>query len=83
MPYITNDKRHQFRATEIPSDPGELNYYITLLAKKYLQQQGLTYKTINDIMGALESAKLEFYRRVAEPYENMKCSLNGDVYDER
>ncbi len=33
-------------------------------------------------MGALEGSKLEFYRRIAAPYENKKMKENGDVYEE-
>jgi len=33
-------------------------------------------------MGALEGAKLEFYRRVVVPYEEKKMKENGDVYNE-
>lgn len=40
----------------------------------------LNYQMINDVMGALESAKLEFYRRIAVPYEETKRKDNGDVY---
>jgi hypothetical protein len=46
----------------------------------YLRKHGLSYHNINDILGALEGAKLEFYRRVAVPYENGKIQENGDVY---
>ena len=35
---------------------------------------------IRSASGALESAKLEFYRRVVAPYEDEKMNLNGDVY---
>jgi len=45
-----------------------------------MKEEGLSYRTINDILGALEGAKLEFYRRVAVPYENSKLSENGDIY---
>ena len=31
-------------------------------------------------IGALEAAKLEFYRRVVAPYEDQKMLDNGDVY---
>lgn len=34
---------------------------------------------INDCIGACEGAKLEFYRRVASPYEDVKIKQNGDV----
>jgi len=42
--------------------------------------QGPSYQTINDIIGALEGAKMEFYRRVVVPYEDKKIKDNGDVY---
>jgi len=45
-----------------------------------LNKNQLNYQTINDIIGALEGAKLEFYRRIAIPYENAKLTENGDVY---
>lgn len=34
----------------------------------------------DDVAGALECCKLEFYRRVAVPYEEAKIKLNGDCY---
>lgn len=61
--------------------PGELNFQITCLFKKYIQRKGLNYDTINDIVGATEGAKLEFYSRVARPYEDTKIQQNGDVYE--
>ncbi len=63
-----------------PRVSGELNYKLTMTVKEYLDAHGLCYQTINDIVGALEGAKLEFYRRVAAPYENDKIESNGDVY---
>jgi hypothetical protein len=59
---------------------GELNYAITCLVRGYLRQNGLRYQQINDVVGALEGAKLEFYRRVVVPYEDRKMLANGDVY---
>jgi hypothetical protein len=64
----------------LASTPGDLNYAITQLVNQYMFAKGRSYATINDIIGALEGAKLEFYRRVAVPYENAKIELNGDVY---
>jgi hypothetical protein len=61
--------------------PGELNFQITAVIKDYLDRQELAYTTINDILGALEGAKMEFYRRVAVPYEAMKARENGDIYE--
>jgi len=60
--------------------PGELNYVITQMCIAYIREHDLNYQCINDIVGALEGAKLEFYRRVAGPYEDKKISENGDVY---
>lgn len=59
---------------------GELNYGFSCLIDQYMAVKGLSYQTINDIVGALEGAKLEFYRRIAVPYEEKKLEENGDVY---
>jgi len=77
MPYIPKERRGEI---EIPETSGELNFIITKICIAYLNKNGLKYSTINDIIGACEGAKLEFYRRVAAPYENQKIALNGDVY---
>lgn len=81
MPYISKEKRHDIdnNISEI-TNAGELNYAITQLLKKYLEINGKSYSKINDILGALEGAKLEFYRRVAAPYEDIKIVTNGDAY---
>lgn len=62
-----------------PGTSGELNYLFTMLIKEYLRN-GVNYQKINDVIGALEGAKLEFYRRVVAPYEDEKIKQNGDVY---
>lgn len=80
MPYISEAARAQFEPLVIPQDPGQLNYAITALALAYLKDQGKTYATINDIVGALECCKLEFYRRLVAPHEDTKIKANGDVY---
>ena len=79
MPYIKQADRD--RASTAPATAGELNYAITELLVGYIDEKKLSYQTINDIVGALEGAKLEFYRRVAVPYENTKLATNGDVYN--
>jgi hypothetical protein len=61
---------------------GQLNYLITSLCQMHLKRHGTSYSVINGIIGVLECAKQEFYRRIAEPYENKKRDLNGDVYDD-
>lgn len=83
MPYIRKADRNRtfcFIADGRALTPGELNYQFTMLAKAYMDYKGLSYSVINDIVGALEGAKLEFYRRVAVPYEDQKIKENGDVY---
>lgn len=86
MPYITQEKRKEFEAVgRSGHNPetrtaGELNYELTLKVLKYLRVNKLSYQTINDIIGALEGCKAEFYRRVAVPYEQSKIRQNGDVY---
>jgi len=80
MPYIPEKNRDRINRGQTPLNVGELNYSISKLVKTYMKEEGLSYRTINDILGALEGAKLEFYRRVAVPYENSKLSENGDIY---
>lgn len=78
MPYIDKERRNLTGFS--PETTGELNYLFTVLCQGYLLRKGLHYQTINDIIGALEGAKQEFYRRVAVPYENRKIKENGDCY---
>lgn len=62
---------------------GDLNYRITMLCDEYLVSKGRRYANMNAIIGALECAKQEFYRRIAAPYENEKIADYGDVYSKR
>ena len=78
MPYIVKERREAVQ-TLGPTTPGELNYALTGVINQYLDGR-LAYQLINDVLGALEGAKLEFYRRVAVPYEDKKIEENGDVY---
>lgn len=84
MPYITEKLRTYFDGCPIKNlkidSPGELNYCITRLLITYMEDKQLNYQVVNDIVGAVEGAKIEFYRRVAVPYENQKIVENKDVY---
>ncbi len=82
MPYITRAARDSV-AIRGPLTPGELNYAITVLLDTYVRLKGLSYGSIADVLSACEGAKLEFYRRVAAPYETKKMLENGDVYAQR
>ncbi|MCI0526071.1 MAG: hypothetical protein L0Y56_01275 [Nitrospira sp.] len=82
MPYIAQESRAPMLSGEIqPKDwtPGDLNFLITVTLNAYVEGHGLSYSIINDVIGALECAKAEFYRRVAVPYEDQKIIENGDV----
>jgi hypothetical protein len=84
MPYIFKDMRDSLDPVGMtarqPTTEGELNFTITSLCVEYLEQKGLNYAHINEVVGVLECAKLEMYRRVASPYEDKKIKNNGDVY---
>lgn len=81
MPYISPEDRSKILAHDTSiSTPGELNYFISTLLNWYINQKGKNYTTINEVIGVLECAKLELYRRVASPYEDIKIQENGDVY---
>ena len=84
MPYIpTKDRAMLDPNTKLFAiTAGELNFQITSLIIEYMGAQGLSYQTCNDIVGALDGAKVEFQRRVVAPYEDMKIAQNGDVYPE-
>ena len=82
MPYIKQEMRDQFNdgLITLPSNEGEMNYVITDLLDDYLSAYGLNYANVNALVGVLECAKLELYRRIAAPYEDEKIQENGDVY---
>jgi len=82
MPYIKKQDRKKF-------DPliekinlgkaGEVNYVITKLVHRYLKKKGINYDNLNEVIGVLEAAKLELYRKIAAPYEEEKIAKNGRV----
>jgi hypothetical protein len=88
MPYIKKNERSQIDEAidNMPLyTPGKLNYAITRMIQDYIldrkEEQGVVrYQDINDVIGALEGAKLEFYRRYAAKFEDSKKKENGDVY---
>lgn len=79
MPYIKAEDRKDI----VPFgaiNAGELNYVLTRIVNEYWHENGKNYQAFNDIIGALEGAKLELYRRKVAPYEDIKMKENGDVY---
>jgi len=81
MPYIDEVRRVKLlEFKDQPKNAGELNFLITNLITKYIFMKGEKYQHYNDVIGALEGAKLEIYRRKIAPYEDIKMKENGDVY---
>ena len=87
MPYIKPGNRAKYdrvlrdlveilKALPPEEVDGELNYVFTKLLKEIYP---LRYFHINKAIGVLECAKLEYYRRVAAPYEDTKILESGDV----
>ena len=81
MPYVDSEARDRIGRGQPPRNAGELNYAVTKLVDDYLVSKGeLRYAHLNEVIGALECAKLELYRRLAAPYEDRKKDESGDVY---
>lgn len=80
MPYITKQDRARLDDGGEAESPGDLNYLITKVLDHYLRRKGLRYAHLNEVIGVLECAKLELYRRIVAGYEDSKISENGDVY---
>ena len=85
MPYIEPGFRTKFHPETghlalRAEDAGELTYCLTVVATSYLKCHHKRFITICIIMGSFLCAALEFYRRVAAPYEDTKIQQNGDVY---
>jgi len=87
LPYIKSENRKKYEKTLrelvdilkiLPPEEvdGELNYVVTKILKEVYP---LRYFHINKAVGVLECIKLEFYRRVAAPYEDLKIKESGDV----
>jgi ribosomal protein S3AE len=87
LPYIKSETRKKYEKIiqelvsilkSLPPEEvdGDLNYVVTKLLKEVYP---LRYYHINKAVGVLECIKLEFYRRVAAPYEDLKIKESGDV----
>jgi len=87
LPYIKSGNRNKYNTIlkelvetlkALPPEEvdGELNYIVTKMLKEIYP---LRYFHINKAVGVLECIKLEYYRRVAAPYEDSKIQDSGDV----
>jgi hypothetical protein len=88
MPYIREEDRIKFKPILEELDEillhssmntGDMNYLITKIVHMFLEEKGLSYQHLNDMIGVLECAKLELYRKIASDYEDTKEKLNGKI----
>lgn len=95
MPYIRQEQREQVDwaidtlAERIKNLTGKddqavcgvLNYCISKLIVEVVRRRfgSIRYWIINMISGTLKNVSDEFYRRVAQKYEDKKASENGDL----
>jgi hypothetical protein len=98
MPYIKQEDRSRVDGGNIQTS-GELNYAVTrlllghtsdfaydlaVLLQDYIKTNGLSYSKINDCLGALEGAKLEFRRRTdtwSNPELQTLDNIKKEFYD--
>jgi hypothetical protein len=91
MPYISKLKREeldkkieQLLLNIDQLNVGELNYTISNIINYYIRiksdHKEFNYELCNSLIGVLECAKLELYRKVVSPYEDKKIKENGKLY---
>jgi len=87
LPYIKESRRSKYEKIleelvkilkTLPPEEidGELNYVVSKILRDIYP---LRYFHINKAIGVLECIKLEYYRRVAAPYEDSKSEGAGDI----
>lgn len=79
MPYITTDQREALKQRP-PMNAGELNYVTCVNIDQYIQAKGVSYETLNAVVGVLENVKHEIQRRILDGYEDFKRTENGEVF---
>ena len=88
MPYIDQESRELIspmldeilEAIEmLELSVGEINFIITKIIHKWIETDGLRYVNLNAAIGVLDCAKMELYRCVAAPYEELKIKENGCI----
>ena len=78
MPYIKEAARAYIDNGNSPRSAGELTY-IVYAAALHLLGRAPTFSDFAAVLGAIEAAKMEIYRRIIAPYEDMKVKENGDI----
>lgn len=87
MPYIPVEDRSRVDEAVmeqgcqwVPNNAGELNWLVSSFINNFLETHGVRYAYLNEMMGALECCKLELYRKIGAPYEEIKEAENGKAY---
>jgi hypothetical protein len=84
MPYIKQeDRKHftNFDLVEPPSDAGELAFLLSQAVDLYLSNfDRVNYAAHAEVIGVIETLKLEIYRRFTGPYEDQKREENGEAF---
>lgn len=93
MPYITQSKRQEINdcmkdildyLNNHVVSIGEINFMISnlinFLIRKSCENDSFNYSICNELIGVLECAKLELYRKVIAKYEEKKIQENGSLY---
>jgi hypothetical protein len=57
---------------------GALYVQLTHITQEYLYPHGATSQNVEDVIGAIDCAKLEFCRRILWPYEDTKFGDGSD-----
>ena len=89
MPYIAQDDRNDFDdfRNEVANvdlkTAREIQYMIAIIVAEFMKNSDYRYQDMNNVMGALNGANLEFYRRYVAPYEDECIIKNGDVKFDR
>jgi hypothetical protein len=83
MPYINDEERRTelvgTSVVAIPKDVCELNFVLTTGVLNYLKSQGLSYTSLNGVMGVLDCMKFEIFGRLLSHIETMALVQNGDL----
>ena len=77
--YILNEEIQKLAREDAGKTAGHLNYAISRLIALHRESLQMNYAEYNELIGVLECAKMELYRRHIAPYENTKMAENGDV----
>ena len=74
---IRNNKTNLNNPHDFSNYLGRINYCFSRII--YGVMRDVSYRNIAMVTGVLENIKQEYYRRVAEPYEDIKIRQNGDI----